>query len=243
MSVEPRAEALDGGLLPRGPYAVAPELVAADQRRRLLAAVPLVIAKHGFDGATVDQIVKVAAVRRNSFYEQFANKHDCVAAAYEIAQERLLGAVTFQCYSRSGPAERIGAALRAALDLLGSDPALARLVILDAPAAGPELFERHHRWLERYGRMLRFAAIGAEEVVMPSPSVEPAIVGGVFSRVKELMLAGEGEWIPDLAAELTAFTLSFYGLPEAVPFPSVEAAESVQPQSPLRVPVAAPAVA
>jgi AcrR family transcriptional regulator len=221
---------LDGQALPRGPYAVAPEVVAADQRRRMLAAVPHVVAEHGVEGATIDQIVKIAAVRRNSFYEQFEDKRECIAAAYEIAQERLLGKVTYQCYAHSDPAERIRSALTAALELLADKPALARLVVLEAPCAGPELVERHHHWLDRYGRMLRFAAIGAPGVAMPNPAIESAIVGGVVSRIKELLLAGEAERIAELAPELTTFTLSFYALPEAPPSRFV-AREPVQPQS------------
>src|SRR3954447_12090922 len=78
-------------------YAISAETVAADQRRRMLEALPHAVAENGFEGTTVEHIVKLGGVRRNSFYEQFANKRDCFAAAYEIAQERLLGVLTFQC--------------------------------------------------------------------------------------------------------------------------------------------------
>jgi AcrR family transcriptional regulator len=213
-----RAEAngnrLDGRALPRGPYAIRPEYVAADQRRRLLTAVPLVIAEHGFEDATVDRFVKAAAVKRNAFYEQFENKRECVAAAYEEAQERILGAVTYQCYAHADPATRVGSALRGALDLLAAESGLARLVILDCPCAGGEIATRHHEWLDRYGRMLRFATVGAPGVRAPSAGIEPAIVGGIFSRVKEMLLAGKATKLAELAPELTAFALSFYALPE-----------------------------
>jgi len=227
--------------LPRGPYAIAPNQVAADQRRRMLAAVVPVVAEHGLEGTTVGRIVKVAAVRRNAFYEQFEDKHECVAAAYEIAQERLLGAITFQCYARVGVGERITGALSAALDLLDADPAMARLVLLEAPVAGVEQVERHHAWLDRYGRMLRFAAVGEGDVMMPSPSVEPAIVGGIASRIKEALLAGNPRRLPDLLPELAVFATSFYG--RVRPSLARELYESEQPQSPARRASVEPAVA
>ncbi len=220
----------DGRPLPRGPYAIPPTYVAADQRRRLLDAVPLVIAAHGFADATVDRLVKAAAVKRNSFYEQFENKRECVAAAYEEAQERILGAVTFQCYAHADPAIRIGAAVQRALDLLSAEPELARLVVLDCPCASDELAVRHHAWLDRYGRMLRFAAVGTPGVSSPGTGIEPAIVGGVFSRVKETLLAGKAAQLADLAPELTAFTLSFYGAGSA-PRRRFTDQEPPQPQS------------
>jgi AcrR family transcriptional regulator len=226
--------------LPRGLYAVDPAVVAADQRRRLLAALPVVIAEAGFDGATVANIVRRAGVSPGVFYEQFADKRECFAVAYEIAQERLLGAITFQCYTRTGVAERIKGALSAALELLDAEPALARLLVLEAPVAGAELVARHHAWLDRYGRMLRFAAVGKEDVMMPSPSIEPAIVGGIASRIKESLLTGDTRPLPDLLPELSAFAASFYGTVQ----PSFvrELYESEQPQFPPGRPAAEPAV-
>jgi AcrR family transcriptional regulator len=224
-----RANSKSERALPRGPYAVDSAIVAADQRRRLLAAALQVVGERGLKGSTVDEIVKVAAVRRNAFYEQFEDKRDCVAAAYEIGQECVLGAITFQCYSRAGLGERVRGALAAALDLLDAEPALARLLVLEAPIAGLELVARHQVWLDRYGRLLHFALIDEDELAMPSPSIEPAIIGGVVSRIKQAMLAERRRRLSGLAPELAAFVTSFYG-----PAKPAGAYDSEQPQSPAR---------
>lgn len=233
-------------VLPPGPHAISADLVAADQRRRLLEALPRAVAENGLEGTTVDLIVKLAQVRRNSFYEQFKDKLDCFAAAYEIAQERLLGVLTFQCYTRAGLADRVGSALGAGLDLLSADPALTRLLVVEAPAAGGAISARHHGWLDRYGRMFRFAASGSPDVAEPPVAIEPAIVGGIFSRVKQLVLAGETGQLPGLCPELVQFALSFYGSAETPPAPASppdrgDLDESPQPQSPERSSVLEPA--
>lgn len=235
-------------LLPRGPYAISPEIVAADQRRRLLAALPPLVAKHGFEETTVAKIVKAAKVRRNSFYEQFTDKRDCFAAAYELAQERLLGVVTFRCYTRVGLAERVEVAVAAALELLASDPAMARLIAVEAPRAGGEILARHHEWLDRYGRLLRLAAIGVGGARLPGRAIEPAMVGSVAFQVAKRVLNGEADRLADLAPEMGAHLLSFYGLPEpspaAAPDPApAEREGSPQPQSPSLSPSPAPAPA
>lgn len=222
------------------------DAVAEDQRRRLLEALPRAISENGFEAMTVEHIVKLAEVRRNSFYEQFENKLDCFSAAYEIAQEKLLGVLTFQCYTKVGSVDRIDAALGAGLELLGADPALARLIVIEAPAAGAELASRHHEWLDRYGRMLRFASVGGEGAPAPGPGVEPAVVGGIVSRIKQLLLADEGQGLPGLRPELLQFALSFYGSPVASTTPRARATrgaqgESPQPQSPERSTVLEPA--
>jgi AcrR family transcriptional regulator len=233
-------------LLPRGPYAISPGAVAADQRRRLLAALPRVVARHGLEETTVAQIVKAAKVRRNSFYEQFTDKKDCFAAAYELAQERLLGVVTFRCYTRGDLTERVEAAVGAALELLASEPAMARLIAVEAPGAGGEIAVRHHEWLDRYGRMLRLAAVGVEDAHLPSRSIEPAIIGGIAMQVARQVLRGKTIRLGDLAPDLSAHLLSFYALPE----PSLVAGESIsvverdglpQPQSSSAAPAPAPA--
>jgi AcrR family transcriptional regulator len=222
--------------LPRGAHAIPPVAVAADQRRRLLEAVPRAVAENGYQRTTVDHIVKLAQVRRNAFYEQFEDKQDCVVAAYEIAQERLLGVLTFQCYARANAAERIEHALGAALELLAGDPVLARLLVIEAPAAGDRVSARHVYWLDRYGDMLQLAAIGSTEVTTPATGVEPAVIGAIGSRAKQLVLAGETRKLPGLRDELTAFALSFYGK-LVPPGPSAAGAgsdgeEPPQPQSP-----------
>lgn len=217
--------------LPRGPYALLPEVVAADQRRRLIEALPLAVAESGFEATTVEQIVKLAQVRRNAFYEQFEDKEDCLLAAYEIAQERLLGVLTFQCYTRAGLADRVSSALGAGLELLGNDPIRTRLIFAEAPVAGVKVATRHYEWLERYGRLLRIAAIDSPDVEMPSPAIEPAVVGGIVSRVKQEVFAGKIALLPQLAPELVQFALNFYGSLEP----------SSQPQPPARRSVLEPA--
>lgn len=157
--------------------------------------------------------------------EQVADKRDCFAATYEIAQERLLGVLTYQCYRRADLADRVGSAIEAGLDLLASDPLLTRLIVIEAPAVGGPVAARHHDWLDRYGRLLRFAAIGNPVGAAPGKAVEPAVIGGLLSRVKQLVLAGRINQLPGLCPELVQFTLSFYGS-------SVATSPPLQPQSP-----------
>ena len=223
----------------RGTRSTPGDAVAADQRRRLLAALPCAVAEKGFDQTTVEDIVSLAQVRRSSFYEQFADKRECFAMAYEIGQERLLGVLTYRCYTRSGPVERVGAALKAGLDLLAAEPGLAHLTIVEAPCAGEAIATRHQEWLDRYGRLLQLAVVGTPEATKPRPALEPAIVGAIVSRVKQIVLAGEAHDLPSLQPELTQLTLSFFDLaePSTAALSSSGQREGVdpgQPQSPER---------
>jgi AcrR family transcriptional regulator len=211
----------------------------------MLEALPHAVAEHGFEATTVEHVVKLGGVRRNSFYKEFTDKRDCFSAAYEIAQERLFGVLTFRCYTRAGLVDRLGAALGAGLDLLGANPSIAHLIAIEAPAAGEEIAVRHQGWLDRYGRLLRLAAVGNPDVVTPRAALEPAIVGAIVSRIKQLILAGETKDLPGLCPELVQLTLPYYGslaLPDPPRTSAVgEDAESAQPQSPGRRKVLEPA--
>ncbi len=199
--------------LPRGPYALPPEVVAKDQRERLLAALPEAVAEHGYEGTTVSHIVEIAGVARGAFYKQFVDKRDCFAAALEAAHERLLGVLTFPCYARAGLAQRVEGSLGACLAFLAAEPELARLLTVEAPAAGPEISKRHHEWMNRYGALLRRAALGQPEIVMPPAAFESVIVGGIASAIAEQVLEGRAEKLEDLLPEMTAYVLACYRSP------------------------------
>src|SRR4051812_39195277 len=141
--------------LPRGRHALAPEQVPADQRARLLAAVPGVVAEHGYEAMSVADIVKRAAVSRNAFYKNFGDKQECFAIAHEAGHERLLEILKAPCKRGETVAERVESSLAAALEALSSDPDMARMLFVEAPSsAGEEIALRYHEWLERYGALL-----------------------------------------------------------------------------------------
>ena len=75
--------------LPRGPQALPPEEVAADQRERLYEALIKAINERGFVATTISDLVAGAGVSRRSFYEHFENKEECLLATYDTLIGRL----------------------------------------------------------------------------------------------------------------------------------------------------------
>jgi AcrR family transcriptional regulator len=196
--------------LPRGRHALAPEEVTRDQRERLLAAVPRVVAERGYEATSVADIVKAAAVSRNAFYKSFSDKQDCFAVAHEVGHERLFEILTLPCEESATLEERVRRSLAAALDALASEPDLARLLFVEAPSAGEEIALRYHQWLQRYGTLLRSAAPNGPPQSSPAPEVEGVIVGGIASRVASEVLRGRGSQLRDLTAPFVEYVLAFY---------------------------------
>lgn len=203
--------------LPRGRHALSRDEVLQDQRERLLAAVPGVVAKRGYEAMSVADIVKAAAVSRNAFYKNFSDKQECFATAHEAGHERILDVLAQPCEAGATIEERVKSSLTAALDVLASEPDLARLLFVEAPSAGEEIALSYHEWLQRYGTLLRTAAPDVPPEARPAPEVEGVIVGGIASRVASEVLQGRAAKLRDLTSPLVEYVLAFYRLGEPGP--------------------------
>lgn len=203
--------------LPRGRHALAPEEVLRDQRERLLAAVPGVVAKKSYEAMSVADIVKAAAVSRNAFYKNFADKQECFATAHDAGHERLFEVLVEPCEDGATIEERVERSLMAGLDALAAEPEVARLLFVEAPSAGEEIALRYHEWLQRYGTLLRTAAPEMPPEAQPAPEVEGVIVGGIASRVASEVLNSRAAKLPDLTAPLVEYVLAFFRLSEPGP--------------------------
>jgi len=147
--------------LPRGTHGLDPSLVAASQRTRLLEAAGRAVAEKGYAAATIDDIVRGAAVSKKTFYEHFSDKLACFLAAYEAASDELLEHVraaqdAADASSGSDPwVARTRAGIHAYLRWLAAEPALARVFLIEVAAAGPDALERRERLRDRYAERLR----------------------------------------------------------------------------------------
>ena len=196
--------------LPRGRHALAPEEVAADQRRRLIEAVPRVVAASGYEAMSVADIVRAAGVSRNAFYENFSDKRECFAVAHEIGHERLLETMTGSCRRGASLEERVETALGATIDLLAGEPALAWMLFVEAPAAGAEIARGYHDWLRRYGALLRDAVPRVELAPGAAAEIDAVVVGGIASRIGGELLRERGAQLRTLIPSFVSYVLAFY---------------------------------
>ena len=144
--------------LPRGTHGLAPSLVAASQRTRLLEAAGRAVAEKGYAATTIDDIVRGAGVSKKTFYEHFQDKLGCFLAAYEAASDELYEHVRAAQDSDAASSDwhaRTHAGIRAYLRWLAAEPALARVFLVEVAAAGPEALARRERLRDRYAARMR----------------------------------------------------------------------------------------
>jgi AcrR family transcriptional regulator len=202
--------------LPRGRHGLPRELVAENQRERLVAGIIAAVAEHGYGATTIAAIVKAAELSRKTFYEHFANKEECFKAAYEAAFEYLCAGIA-EAEAAPQWGESVRARLGRLLDLLAADPDLASFFLIAPSGAGDEIAERHHEAMRELVAALIAGAPKAKGRGKGLGTKEQALAGGISRLVVRKLGEGEAAALPELLPALTELVLwPYIGGEEAV---------------------------
>ena len=177
--------------LPPGPHGIPRELVARNQRERLIAAMAEVSAERGYGSTSVTDVARHAGVSTASFYRQFKDKRECMLVSFEELFGRLLGEVERACGAEAEPADRAKTGIRTAAALLAGDPPTARLLALEIAAVGAEGVRLQHEAIEQLAGRLREARETGGATSEQSPSAEWAAVAAMVSFVAKRVAEGE----------------------------------------------------
>lgn len=201
--------------LPRGRHGLPRELVTRSQRERLLAAVVRVTAAKGYESTSVADILEEAGVGRESFYELFADKKECLLAARKILIDNLVATVATAYDGPGRWAGRVRDGLAAMLDWFAADPAAAKVVFVELAAVGADSRELFRSDFERFAKLME-DGLGQTEPVPGLPRATGLAVGGALAGVYEEVVSDRTSELPRLLPELTYDLL--------VPFVGEEAA-------------------
>ena len=161
---------------------VGPGGVAEIQRARIIAAAIEAVAEQGYAGLTVAEVVLRARISRRTFYELYDDREDCFIAAFEEALARVRGPVV-EAYEAGGETwrGRIEAGLLALLAFCDEQPAFARLLIVDALAAGPAVLERRAGAVKALVRAVDRGRREPGRGRDPGPLTAEGVVGAVLA--------------------------------------------------------------
>lgn len=177
-----------------GPGGLPRVQVAEIQRSRMLSATVDVVEEVGYARLTVAQVIARAKVSRKTFYDLFEDREDCFLAVFDQAVERG-GAVAKAAYAQEDDwRDAVRAGLVALLGFLDEEPALARLVVVEALGAGPRVLERRSYVLERLKRIVEQGRPrdrrrrGRPRRGQPADVVAEGVVGAAFTVVHSRLL-------------------------------------------------------
>jgi AcrR family transcriptional regulator len=193
-----------------GRHSLPPDVVAFNQRERLLAAIAETVAEHGYSKATIAQITGLASVSRRTFYEHFDGKEAGFIAAYDAVDQYLARRLTELVSAEDKWPDQVAAALTETLRFFAARPSLARLCLVESVAVGEGMASRRERTVTRLvdllrpGRELRS---GAREL---SEGIEEALAGGFVTLIARRVVAGEAGQLARFASGIVEFTLAPY---------------------------------
>jgi AcrR family transcriptional regulator len=203
--------------LPRGRHGLPREMVVRSQRERLLAAVVRVAAEKGYEATSVADILEEAGVGRESFYELFNDKRDCILAAHAVLVDHLEATIR-AVYEEPGPwAGRVRKSVAATLEWFAADPAAARVTIVELAAVGAVSRERFQEDFQRFTKLLED---GRDDREPGRPQAAELAIGAGIAKLYEEVIRGRTSELPNLLPELTYEVL--------VPFVGEEAARTEQ---------------
>lgn len=186
-------EGVRGQRLPPGSHGIPADLVARNQRERLVAAMAEVCAERGYAETSVERVAKRAGVSSVTFYKQFSGKEDCLLAAHRQLLGRLLEEVDRARGEESGLDAKARTAMRTVLAIFAADSPSARLLTVEVLAAGPEGVRRHDAMVESFAERLGTDWVRA---------------AGTLALAGKHVVAGEADRLPQLEDELVATVAS-----------------------------------
>jgi AcrR family transcriptional regulator/DNA-binding MarR family transcriptional regulator len=174
------------------------------QRARLLDAAFAVVSEDGYRRMTARRVSGRAGVSNKTFYDLFSDREDCFLAAFDHAVDELAAVVLPAWEGEREWAAGIRAGLGALLGFLDREPALRRLVFVEALGAGPRVLERRVQVLGVLQGAVDQGRAGMKAGrVLPALTAE-GVVGAAFGVVHTRLLEKRPESLTVLLNELMA---------------------------------------
>jgi AcrR family transcriptional regulator/DNA-binding MarR family transcriptional regulator len=178
--------------------------VAELQRGRLLSATFALVGERGYEAATARSISERAGVSNRTFYEFFSDREDCFLTAFNHAVDGLEVELRAGWESELGWTARIRAALGALLETLDREPAVRRLVFVEALAAGPRVLTRRARVLESLAGVVDQGRVNAKAPAALPGLVAEGVVSATFGVIHARLLELRPEPLVELLSQLMA---------------------------------------
>jgi AcrR family transcriptional regulator len=193
--------------LPPGRHGLPRELVAENQRERLLNGVVEAVAEHGYNATTIGAIATAAKISRRTFYEYFRDKEGCFLGAYEMIDDHVRASMLAAGEPTAPWPEQVKARLAALLDVLSRDLAVARFYLTEPLAAGGEISARYRDAMQLLAETLRPQTGPADADVEVR---DQALMGGIATLIARRLKQGEAARLPELLPDLTELALAPY---------------------------------
>lgn len=167
------------------------------------------VARHGYSGTTLRELVRLAGVSKTTFYEHFDSKQECFLATFDeiIAQvsERVSAA-----YREPGDfREKLSAALTVFMELTVNEPDAAMLATVESLSLGAAGVAHRERGSKAFEVLIRQSFEHSPSTREVSGPTVRAIAAGIRGVVYRRLRDGHPEQLPGLVDELVQWALGY----------------------------------
>jgi AcrR family transcriptional regulator len=186
-----------------------PERIASHQKARLEAAMVEAVARHGYAGTTLRELVRLAGVSKTTFYEHFESKQECFLATFDEIITQVTERVGSAYREEGDFRERLVAALTVFMGLVVREPDAAKLAMVESLTLGAAGVAHRERGSEAFEVMIRqsFDRSPAKDEV--AATTVRAIASGIRGVVYRRLRSGDVEELPGLVDELVDWALGY----------------------------------
>jgi AcrR family transcriptional regulator len=187
-----------------------PGHVARHQKARLEGAMVEAVARHGYAGTTLRELVTLAGVSKSTFYEHFENKQDCFLATFDEIVAQLSARVMEAYRAESGDVRRgLAASLAVFMGLAVEEPAAANLASVESLTLGAAGVAHRERASREFEELIQQSLDHSPAERKVSPMTVRAIVGGVRGVTYRRLRANRAEELPGVVEEIVDWGLRY----------------------------------
>jgi AcrR family transcriptional regulator len=186
--------------------------VAELQRVRLLDATFAVVYEQGYRGMAVRAVAERAGVSSKTFYDLFSDREDCFLAAFDHGVQQLAERARPAFAGERDWVAGVRVGLAAMLGFLDGEPALRKLVFVEALGAGPRVLERRAQLLGELASVIELGQTDVESNGRLPGVIAEGVVGATLGVIHARLLEQEPGPLVGLAGELmTMIVLPYRG--------------------------------
>ncbi|MGC1166064.1 MAG: TetR/AcrR family transcriptional regulator [Solirubrobacterales bacterium] len=179
-------------------------------RTAIMEAMLATAGELGYREVAIQQVLERYGGHRVQFWQRFASKEDCFAAACATEIDRLTTELLADALAAGDWRRGVRAALVGLFRFVERNPAVARALLIEAEIAGGDALAKREEAIQRLGGAIDSAReqIAAEE--RPPPLTGVFIAGGIANYVSEQLAAGTPAAIWQGLPELMRFATGPY---------------------------------
>lgn len=164
-----------------------PGEVAENQRRRIFAAMVASVDQRGYAGTRISDLAEISGVSSKSFYALFSDKNACFLETLDALLE---GAVRLALADEGGQGweARMRGAFSRFATIIATQPAAAKLCLIEGFAAGPEAVRRLDAARERAETITHARLRESPERAAVPKQIISAVIGGIIEVARMLLL-------------------------------------------------------